>query len=442
MSPHYDLIVVTSYPPQGQTHGKGTVGVASYAKNTLLSLSFHRPLKILVLAEILPNHSNNYDEDNIHVTRCWRRNSLSSYFTILYQINRHPCPNILLEFEMAMLGNPLLNIPTPLFLAFLRLTGHRVTTVLHQVVLNFGEISGHIGQSKNSPLNPILSFLAKIFYLLITTFSTQVIVFEQFLKNRLDAKNPKIIIIPHGVETSTQTEANRVHKNTGGENWDLRSGRSEVHTEGVEHRNPNSRSRNKPFNITVFGFVAWYKGTDWIVKTVANYLHRHPRSNLKLVIAGGPNPNHLDKPYYQKYLAEIQSNVSQYPQNISISGFVSEADIQKFYRESDLIVLPYRVGMSSSGPLSIAFTYHKPFLISSKISPILLTDDIMSSLRALKINPLSLVFSLTPKSFFHRLLSLKNHPRKLERIALLSQQIESSRNWSNIGLMYLKTLGL
>jgi len=439
MSPHYDLIVVTSYPPQGQTHGQGTVGVASYAKNTLLSLSFHRPLKILVLAEILPNHPNNYDEGNIHVTRCWRRNSLTSYFSILHQINHHPCPNVLLEFEMAMLGNPLLNIPTPLFLALLRLTGHRVTTVLHQVVLNFGEISGHIGQSKNSPLNPILSFLAKIFYLLITAFSTQIIVFEQFLKNRLNSKNPKIVIIPHGVETDTQTEASSFFRPQ-----DPR-GLAEGHEDEKKYlrgKSNNLSSQKKPFTITVFGFLAWYKGTDWIVKTVANYLHHHPRSNIKLVIAGGPNPNHLDKPYYQKYLSEIQSNVSKYPQNISISGFVSESDIQKFYRESDLIVLPYRVGMSSSGPLSIAFTYHKPFLVSSKISPILLTDDIMTSLRSLKLNPLSLVFSLTPKSFFHRLLSLKNHPQKLDKIALLSQQIESSRNWSNIGLQYLKTLEL
>jgi glycosyltransferase involved in cell wall biosynthesis len=436
MSAHYDLIVVTSYPPEGQTHGNTTVGVASYAKNTLLALSYAKPLQILVLAEELPNSSSDYHEDNIHVVRCWRRNSFSAYLDILKHINKHKTKPVLFEFEMAMLGNPALNVFVPLFLTFLRLSGRSVTTVLHQVVLDFGEISGHIGQKKDSPLNPILSFLAKNFYRLVVALSTKVIVFEQFLKNRLDRNNPKIVIIPHGVESQNAV------KSVGGEAKEANGAQSSEQSEGVSTGNSFSSHKKNDFIVTVFGFLAWYKGTDWITKVFADYFSQHPKSNIKLVIAGGPNPNHLDKPYYKDYLVKIQSNVAKYPQNISLTGFVSEADIQKYYQESDLIVLPYRVGMSSSGPLSIAFTHHKPFLVSSKIAPILLTDDIMTSLKSLHLNPLSLTFTLSPKHFWHRLLALKNHPDKLAKVATLSTKIEKSRNWSSIGQRYLQSLGL
>lgn len=403
-----DLIVITSYPPQGQIHGKGTVGVASYAKNTLLSISQAKPdLQITVLAEILPDQPSDYQEDNIHIIRCWRRNSFSSFFQILKEANKIPASNTLVEFEMAMLGNPLLNVFFPFFLLFLKLNGKTPTVVLHQVVLNFSEISGHIGQPKNSPLNSILSFLASIFYKLVITVSDKVIVFEQFLKNRLNRNNPKIVIIPHGVETKKL------------------------------YLKPEKSSH---FTITSFGFLAWYKGTDWIVKTVSDYLDKHPKSRLRLVIAGGPNPNHLDKEYYKIYLENINKYIQKHPNNIILTGFVNENDIIKYYSESDVIILPYRVGMSSSGPLSLAFTYQKPFLISSPIAPILMTKDIANSLNDANIDPKNISFHLNPRNFFHRLLSLKKSPKKLADLSLLSQKISESRTWSQIGKMYLKTL--
>jgi hypothetical protein len=76
-----DLIVVSSYPPQSQTHGIGTVGVASYAKNTLISLPSY--LNILVLAEKLSDQPSEYQEKNIHILRCWQRNSPKAFLDIL-----------------------------------------------------------------------------------------------------------------------------------------------------------------------------------------------------------------------------------------------------------------------------------------------------------------------------------------------------------------------
>ncbi|MFA5828633.1 MAG: glycosyltransferase [Candidatus Shapirobacteria bacterium] len=403
-----DLVVVTSYPPQGQVHGKGTVGVASYAKNTLLAISRQKPnIQITILAEILPNQPLEYRENNIHVVRCWQRNSFLAFFQILKKISQIPTTNTLIEFEMAMLGSPLLNVFFPLFLLILKVSGKITTVVLHQVVLNFSEISGHIGQKKDSPLNPILSFFAAVFYKLVIKIADRIIVFEQFLKDRLDPDNSKIVIIPHGVEPKKL------------------------------YLKPEKSSS---FTITTFGFLAWYKGTDWIAKTFSDYLDKHPKSRLRLVIAGGPNPNHLDKEYYQEYLKKITVSADKHPTSIVQTGFVNENDIIKYYSESDLIILPYRVGMSSSGPLSLAFTYHKPFMVSAPIAPILKTKDIADSFKLFHLKTNQVTFSLNSKNFFHRLLALKNSPVKLDHLSLLSQKISQSRAWSQIGKMYLKTL--
>ena len=53
-----NLLIITSYPPQGHIHAQKTVGIASYTKNTLLALTkamkkHERLDKITVLAEQL-----------------------------------------------------------------------------------------------------------------------------------------------------------------------------------------------------------------------------------------------------------------------------------------------------------------------------------------------------------------------------------------------------
>ena len=199
----------------------------------------------------------------------------------------------------------------------------------------------------------------------------------------------------------------------------------------------NSLTSKNNFVITAFGYLAWYKGTDWVVKTFSHYFDKHPQSKFKLVIAGGPNPNHLAKPYYQKYLAQIKNLASVHPSKIVLTGFIPESEINLYYRESNLILLPYRVGMSSSGPLSLAFSYHKPFLVSSKISPIFDTPDIKKI-----IAKKSVEFDLNSKSLFKKLISLQKDPSKLKKLSLASQHIAQSRDWSNISLQYLQCLNL
>lgn len=400
----YDLIVVSSYPRFGTTRDKFTVGVADCTKQTLVSLP--KSLKILVLAEELPGEKEVTTEENITVARIWQRNRLSSFFKIYkYILKFSKSTPLLLEFEVAMYGNPILNIFFVKLLLLLRLSSRKTYIVLHQVILNFQEISGHIGQSKNNPLYLLLNFLAKVFYKLIILFSYRVIVFEQFLKNRLGSQNSKIIVIPHGVEQLSPEKLKiKIHRS---------------------------------FNITIFGFLAWYKGTDWIINVFAKYFDRHPNSKLKLIVAGGPNPNHLNKPYYQKFLQKINNLASRHPTKIILTGFVPESKISEYYLQADLIVLPYRVGMSSSGPVAIAFAYHRPFLMSSKISPSMDTFDI----QFLGIKS-QVEFPLDPKSIIKKIIKLSRNRQKLSLLTEVSQKISLIRSWTNISKLYKQCLEL
>lgn len=426
-----DLIVVSSYPRVGTLRGRDTVGVADYTKQTLISLPKH--LNILVLAEKLKDEPIISTENNIQIIRCWQRNHPLSLLSIFFHIIKSPRNKILFEFEMAMLGNPWMNLFFVKLLLLLKIFQKNVTVVLHQVVLDFNEISGHIGQKKNSQINTLLNLFAKIFYRLVILFSYKIIIFEQFLKDRLDKNNSKITVIPHGVEM-TDNKSETINFSARNER-DPQSGSPKVVSTAKIKLSNN-------FTITIFGYLAWYKGTDWIVDAFASYFDHHPKSKLKLIVAGGPNPNHLDKPYYQEYLSKLNSTTSKHPQNIQITGFVDEKDIEKYYKQSDLIILPYRVGMSSSGPLSIAFTYHKPFFVSDKIAPILNTSDISHIFQKHSLSPKIVSFSLDSKDLVQKIIRLKNNPKLQQEFTLISREISSARSWNNISQQYLTCLNL
>ena len=82
-----NIIVIASYPPQGEKHHNSIGGGASYTKNTIQSLQktlnkHHKELEysIIVLAEQLEGTNLHYQEDSIQVKRIWRRNSLFALY--------------------------------------------------------------------------------------------------------------------------------------------------------------------------------------------------------------------------------------------------------------------------------------------------------------------------------------------------------------------------
>lgn len=392
-----ELLVIASYPPKGEIHGRPTVGVASYTKHTLRSLEPN--VAITVLAEQLPNEKTSYQEGNINIVRLWRRNSLLTFPRILFVLlTKHQnTSNILLPFELAMFGGALSLIPFVLFLIILRLLGKKVNVVCHQVIIDTRELAGHINMQKNDPRLLFLNMLAQLFYSIVLFVSHKIIVFEDFLKTILSqfGDSNKITVIFHGVEEFTNTAT----KN--------------------DARKRLSLEKDK-FVVLYFGYLAWYKGIDWLVQNWKN------QSNVSLIIAGGSNPNHLDKAYYRKYISTIEEICKE--KNIKLTGFVPQEQIPLYFQAADITIFPYRTVMSSSGPLSMAFSFEKPFLISEALVPLFEKQDIKG-----------FTFSLDD-NMAEKIDAFQHNSSLSQKAIKVSTRLKKERSWQNIGKLYYEEL--
>lgn len=403
-----NLLVISSYPPKGITHDKKVVGVATYAKNTIHGIEKQsKDIDITVLAEKL-NDERNYKEGRTSVKRIWTRKSFLSYFILLKEIfiRQQDKKTILLEFELAMFNGMISLILLPIFISILRLLGKELTISLHQVITDIKEVHGHINIKRRGIKTEIYNILIQLFYISILKTVSKVIVFDEVLKERLtklsESSRKKISVIPHGVEKFE----------------------SKLTKEGARRRLGISQNE---FVILYFGFIAWYKGTDELIDSY------QPKSGQKLIIAGGANPNHYDKMHYLAYLKSVEKKAKE--KNIEVTGFVPEEKIAEYFLACDVVIFPYRTIISASGPLSMAFSFEKPFAISSDLKEILKTADFNEAMKEEDLSEKDIIY-IDETDLEKKISSLKN----LERIKRLSENLAKKRSWDHIGKLYYNTI--
>jgi len=402
-----NLLVISEYPPRNTRYGFGAGGMASFTKNTLLSLT--ADFKITVLGNTTVDCEESYLEDGLRVTRCWNRSKLSLYPEVLKQVFTGNYDAVLLEFEFAAYGDFFITAFLPLLILILRLSGKRVVVALHQVVVNLATLSGHLNFKEGSLKNFIFNSFLKLYYLLLVNFASQVVVFEELLRRRLLRYAPasKIRVITHGVDLGL----------TGGS-------RSQARKEwGVG---------DDDFVIISFGYITWYKGTDWAIKNT-------PR-DVKLIIAGGESVTQNTKPHYQKYFRQVQRLAQKHKKNVILTGFVPEHKIADFFAGADVVILPYRTMMSASGPLSTAFSMGKPVIFSKVLAPVLWNEDAREALAACNLRERDLVFSFWGGSLSSRLAVLRSDPAKLKRLAAFSKMMGELRAWDKTSKRYSDVL--
>lgn len=411
------LLVISSYPKKNSTHGKSTVGVASYAKNTFQALQKNAPrkIKITVLAEKLPDDKDHI-ATGISVKRVWERDSFLTFPKLFKTIvsSYRSEKDIVIEFELSMFGSIFHLLPFPLFLLLLRLWGKKVTVVSHQVLSNINIISGHINISEHTITSILYTLGLKCFYTLLMLLSNKVIVFEDALKKRLSTfgSKKKISVIPHGVERFE----NKISKKAARKKLEI---------------------KENEFVVLCFGYLAWYKGTDLILDTVNN-IRQNKRNKTLLILAGGPNPNHQDKEFYSRYTKNLTKKALESASRIT--GFVQQEDIPLYYSASDVVVLPYRTFMSASGPLSIAFSFKKPFLVSESLQDVIDQKDIKNALLKYRLSPKSVVFSNSNTSMAEVLSKFKKSTSLQKRLTAASAEIAKTRDWNTVGKRYYEEL--
>ena len=264
------LLVITSYPQAGQKYAQNQDAVASFAKNRIYALKSQITGKTIVLADfdIKPSVS---EEDNVLVIRCFKKDRPATLTHLLKNAGRfNLVKSILVEFEFAMFGGVRITAIMPLIFSLLRLMGKRVIIELHQVLHDLSLLSGHIGQKKGSLKNRFFSAGLNAFYFALGLIADELIVLEPALKEQLEKITGRnnVAVIPHGVDRLKSVSPSQA--------------RLEL------------RIVTDQFAILSFGFITWYKGSDFLVKTFAN---SKPLKNkdIMLILAGGPSFNQKNK---------------------------------------------------------------------------------------------------------------------------------------------------
>ena len=413
-----NLLVVTNYPPRGEgVHTAAIGGVAGFAKNTLLPLSRHynkEDKQIIVLAEIL-DKAGAYEEDGMLIVRCWNRNSVILYWQLAKQCLTFSRVNdVLIEFEFASYGDFFTTSVFPIFLFFLRLMGKRISLVLHQVVTDLWSLTGHIGLTDQNFIFNMFSVLLPLFYGFLTHLASCTIVLERMFRKRLRGLAPmdRVSVIPHGVET----QKNLTSKATSRKHLGL---------------------ANKDFVVLSFGFITWYKGTDLLVQALRN-TKTIAGKRLRLMIAGGPSTSQKHKRHYQTFYERVMHLIGK-SNHITVTGFVPQTELADYFAACDVVVFPYRTVMSSSGPLSLALSYHKPIVLSRSMKDYFYTSDVQLAMNKTKVSK-SLLFMPQDWSKLPSQLEKVSIAANQNRLKHFSMVIAQKRSFTSIAADYYTIL--
>lgn len=411
------LIIISPYPPKGSTYESKYSALASFAKNTVTAIQKASPeTKILILADVIPD-SQPWQERNLEIRRVWQRKNFLAYYHLTKEIVKEShFKTILIEFEWNLLGkNPLLLIPFPLLILGLRILKKRVLVVIHGVSLSFTALAPQLGIKKTSLKAKVFDQGLKAFYFAMIKTANQIIVLEQSFANLINEKfkTQKAIFIPHGVDTQIEpVNRERARKKLG--------------------------IKPETFLMVNFGFLTWYKGTDLLAQSFLNYVRQKPKEKIELIFAGGESLTHKQDSIYRKFIANLKQTVQKTPK-MKITGFLPEKEIANYFSAADLLVFPYRVFISSSGPLSLAFSFQKAVLLSSQLKDYFESEDMRQSLHQSGLKKSDLCLNFKPENLIKKL-SLVQKNDHLAKLSYFSQLMRKKRSWENIGRRYYQII--
>jgi glycosyltransferase involved in cell wall biosynthesis len=386
---------VTLYPPKGGKH-ISTSGVASYSKNLITNLAENNDQQT-VICETLGGTEKSYQEDGIEVRRVFEKNP--GFITKIHAALKQANPDVVhIQQELALFGG----IATAYLLQWLVfLWRDKVVITLHGVV-DPHKIDAAFVKENNSRLPVWAVRLAfRIIYAPLMKWAKKIIVHEDYFKSIMvqsyGISPEKIVVIPHGVEplhTMAQSEARQQLK------------------------------LPQDANVALFmGYATGYKGIDLLIEGFGDYAKDH--NNAYLLIGAGKHPKLQDDQAYLKEYARLQKKAAKLlPKGqYAWHGFIAEEDITAYYSASDVSLYPYTTAMSSSGPMSFAIGYEKPFLVSVAFEEIF------------QKYPL-LLFDRTAGSLANKLNYFFEHRHEYDTV---SRTLKKERTWSRVAGRTLQT---
>lgn len=342
-----------------------------HANNNFNAIGWHaekiisrlsRDNRLVVLAEKTSRKASvTKFNKNTTVMRAWEKgNPLSILLLWQHLRNLQTIKRIYVPFEFNIFGGTLPNIALVGLLILLKLMGKQITFEFHQVIFDIGELKKHI-YIRNVLQKHIYNFGLKAFYTLIGIISESVIVFESELKDRLSkfVDRNKISVLSLSTSSSSSLSKKEARKKL--------------------------RLSHKDFTVLVFGYINGYKGIPWIMGKLSNL-------PIKLIIAGGKNPYLKHLQHYKNFYASVVATARKLP-HVTHTGFIPDTKVEAYYKAADIVIVPYEVFMSASGPFSLALSYKKPILLADTLVDYSKSKDFSHSMEAAGLKNKDLFFS-------------------------------------------------
>lgn len=311
------VAVVTTHPP-----GLGSLN--EYAYHFVRFLREKAEVsEVVLLVDELPAGQTYGEAPKVRVVPCWRFGDWANPLRILSAVRASQPDIVLFNIQFVTFGKG--KIPATLGLmtpALLKLFGYPVVVLLHNIMETVDlKNAGFAG-------NPVMETVIRLFGNLVTrlllTADLVALTIPKYVEIiEAKYKTGNVLLAPHGSFDETPPPP-----------MDLVPG---------------------PIQIMTFGKFGTYKKVERLIEAFQT-LQGDSRPPLELVIAGTDSPN------TPGYLDGVHQQYASVP-NVRFSGYVSEDDVPRIFREAAVVVFPYTSTTGSSGVLHQAGNYGKAVVL-------------------------------------------------------------------------------
>jgi len=384
--------IISKYPPSKKRHTEDGA-LAGYTKNLVDNLKIEGD--IIVYADKLVNSPECYYDNNVLIRRVWKRGAL--FFVSILKKLLEDKPEILhVQHEFFLYGGPASALSFLLLLVGAKLLRRKIVVTIHGIV-PLSQITIDFVRGNNSILP--LSIVRFVFWFLTRTIQAladSTIVhepkFRTFLVRDYDIEGKKCSVIPHGVEEVEDAVS---------------------HDEALE----KLKLRGKKV-ILHFGYIVWYKGIEILLEAFRILHSSH--GDYYLIVAGGEHPRYRGQREYDEYVRRLKERAGSIaPEAIRFTGFLAEDEVPVYFAAADVVVFPYTVGMASSGAMSLALAYGRPFIVSDAFRDVVGEDEA--------------VFERTPASLSELIERALDDKTFREKLIAISQNLAGKRSWRRVG---------
>jgi len=306
----------------GATHvGRG---IGSYSKYLAHAIS-DAGWRVTIIADKRNDEPGFHTDGPVEVRRVWRE-GLRSMSDVGHAIDEIKPSVVHVQHELFAFGGRSGSVAGPLVLRRLSRRSPLVTTI-HGVIPPTGFSGSFSSQYAGSLPSPIVRAVYRQIIKSVVRYSTVVVVTTDSVLAALTGycEPRRAVVVPHGV-----------------------SGPSErmTRSQGLSALGLSDKRR-----AVFLGFLLPYKGIETLVAAAPAL----KENDVEVVIAGGPSGD--ARPTYLRRHAMGNGVVRL--------GFVPEALLPALFAITDVMVFPYTVGLSASGPLMLAAEYGVPVVVSN-----------------------------------------------------------------------------